>query len=193
MASKYALHKAKWSACTDCNLCSNRHKIVLARGSIPCDILFLGEAPGASENSLGQPFIGPAGKLLDWMIQKVLSDQYIAPLNLKYACTNMVACLPDRTEEGKIGVPTLEQAKACSSRLQEFITLSRPKLILCLGKIPAEYAPLVLDTLDPTINWGELYHPAAILRYPDMQKNLAIQRWVAGAEDRISATWLVPF
>lgn len=47
---------------------------MLGRGDIPCDLLFIGEAPGVSEDALGQPFIGPAGKLLDQLIKSSVGD-----------------------------------------------------------------------------------------------------------------------
>lgn len=55
------------------DICSNpRIKVVLGRGAVPCDILFVGEAPGLGENATGKPFMGPAGKLLDSLIARSL-------------------------------------------------------------------------------------------------------------------------
>ncbi len=70
MGSKYQEYKKQWKGCKRCPLYKTRRKIVHCRGSLPCDIFFLGEAPGDSEDLLGKPFVGPAGKLLDRIIAK---------------------------------------------------------------------------------------------------------------------------
>jgi uracil-DNA glycosylase len=62
--------------------------VVLCRGRLPCDVLFVGEAPGVSEDVLGRPFVGPAGKLLDTIVERALDGQYDC------AMTNLVACIP---------------------------------------------------------------------------------------------------
>ena len=49
-------HIQKWSYCQECELCNGRKRSVLIKGTVPCDVLFLGEAPGLSEGSLGIPF-----------------------------------------------------------------------------------------------------------------------------------------
>ena len=46
MPSRYMKHKEKWINCTRCELCENRKKVCLLRGKVPCDMLFVGEAPG---------------------------------------------------------------------------------------------------------------------------------------------------
>jgi uracil-DNA glycosylase len=69
----WSAHVDDWKDCTRCPLHTVRSNVVLARGSIPCDILFVGEAPGRSEDALGKPFVGPAGILLDEMIEDALS------------------------------------------------------------------------------------------------------------------------
>ena len=66
--TRYSLFVEKWKDCRDCYLCETRNRIVFARGTIPADVLFLGEAPGESENVTGVPFDGPAGNLLDAII-----------------------------------------------------------------------------------------------------------------------------
>jgi uracil-DNA glycosylase len=62
--------------------------VVLARGRIPAPILLCGEAPGVSEDVLGSPFIGPAGKLLDHILARAIDGQF------DYCLTNLVGCIP---------------------------------------------------------------------------------------------------
>ncbi len=66
--TKLDQHIADWESCTRCPLHTTRRWVVLGRGTLPCDVLFVGEAPGNSENDIGKPFIGQAGKILDSLI-----------------------------------------------------------------------------------------------------------------------------
>ena len=84
----YQRHREKWKGCERCSLYRGRRSVVLCRGKLPCDVLFVGEAPGVSEDVLGRPFVGPAGKLLDEIVERALDGQY------DYAITNLVACIP---------------------------------------------------------------------------------------------------
>ena len=54
-------------SCRGCGLCETRHHVVFGVGKRDADILFVGEGPGEQEDLLGEPFVGPAGKLLDDM------------------------------------------------------------------------------------------------------------------------------
>ena len=74
MTTPWQAFAERWKDCRSCRLCEQRDKIVLARGTIPCDILMVGEAPGLSENSRGLPFDGPAGHRLDQIVAKVVAD-----------------------------------------------------------------------------------------------------------------------
>ena len=70
----WAEHKASWSDCRRCPLGEQARYHVLGRrvpaGSIRSDLLVLGEAPGAVENAFGQPFVGPAGQVLDEILSR---------------------------------------------------------------------------------------------------------------------------
>ena len=56
-------------ACTQCPLCQTRHNVVFGVGPEDAEVLFIGEGPGEQENLTGEPFVGPAGKLLDDMLR----------------------------------------------------------------------------------------------------------------------------
>jgi len=174
----YATHKRKWSKCKKCLLCKVRHKIILGRGHIPCDILFIGEAPGVSEDRLGRPFVGPAGKLLDRIIAEALPEARVA-------FTNLIACIP-KDQDGKMEEPPLKSVKRCRSRLDEFVHLAKPQLIVCIGKLAAKHYNQV------NVPQVSIVHPAAILRAEPYQKGFAIQETVVTLIDAYEQH-LVPF
>lgn len=165
---RYRDHKERWQYCTACPLHENRHRICLLRGKLPADVLFIGEAPGSGENTLGKPFVGPAGDLLQHMIDVSLTD-----VQYTYAMTNLVACMPVDEEHGgdKTRPPTAEEVQACSERLLEAIRMVKPKLIIAVGKRAAD--------LEHTTHW--IPHPASILRAKASghMKEIQIQRWTA--------------
>jgi len=167
--SPWKKHKEKWSACQECDLCGRRNKVVLARGKLPCDILFIGEAPGVSEDVLGKPFVGPAGKLLDDIIEGAI------PFSMKLAFTNLVACIPKGEDGVKVHEPPEESIRACFDRLEEIIKIAKPHAIVCVGKLAAKWIPSQFGFWDAEY-FTEIIHPAAILRLDLSQKGLAIQR-----------------
>ena len=82
------------SNCTRCGLCETRRNVVFGVGSESADIMFVGEGPGEQEDLQGEPFVGPAGKLLDDMLSIIDLDRrsncYIA---------NIVKCRPPRNRD----------------------------------------------------------------------------------------------
>lgn len=166
-------HKARWENCTKCDLCKTRKHVVFARGTIPCDVLFVGEAPGQSEDVIGKPFVGPAGKLLNSMIEDVTA----AYPGISYGITNLVGCLPYKTS--KSHEPTKEQIEACLPKLREFICfIARPKAIIMVGDLSSEYVPIVIESLPEKVRpqyMEHIYHPAFILRSDITRRGLLIQ------------------
>lgn len=173
MSTLYKAHRQRWNLCCRCQLAKVRTRVVLARGTIPAPILFCGEAPGSSEDVLGQPFVGPAGKLLD----KIIED---AEVMLPYALTNLVACIPLAEEAAgnrtaKTDEPPREAIEACADRLLEFIDLCQPGLLISVGKL-AEQWTAKLVSVDYPLATAAIVHPAAILRMKPVQRGLAIRR-----------------
>lgn len=74
MISLYQQHCERWKNGCGSDQCDRANNVVLAKGSIPCDVLLVGEAPGISENQLGYPFAGPAGKLLGEIVKNTLKS-----------------------------------------------------------------------------------------------------------------------
>ena len=173
MASHYSLFVEKWKSCTACELHKDRQNVVLARGKIPCDVLFVGEAPGQSEDCLSAPFVGPAGQLLDKIVERAIAS------DVRVAFTNLVCCIPLDDDGVKVSEPPDEAIEACSIRLQEFVEIANPRLIVCVGK-------LAKDWLDPgwkhsirfhaKIPLVDITHPAFILRANIAQQGLLCQK-----------------
>jgi DNA polymerase len=95
-------------------------------------LLFIGEAPGSSEDICGLPFVGRSGELLDALIEKAFPS-HVPSL----AITNVIACAPWETKEHslaqrKVRQPSENEAAACSSRLSEFIDAAQPKGVVLL-------------------------------------------------------------
>lgn len=172
----FALHRSKWIECTNCKSCEGRKKVVLGKGKIPCDILFVGEAPGESEDVLGVPFAGPSGRLLDSIIERALNGTQQP--DLRIAFTNVVACIPRDQDGNKVMAPDHESVSACSDRLKEFIRLAKPKLIVCVGSISTEYTADSGGLMDDSnqIHMVDIIHPAAILRSNIANQGLAAQK-----------------
>jgi len=168
----YQRHQEAWKSCERCPLCVRRKRVVLCRGKLPCNVLFVGEAPGVSEDVLGRPFVGPAGKLLDSIVERALDGQH------DYAMTNLVACIP---LGGKTDEPPEESIKACRPRLQELVQMALPKLVVRIGKLAAKH----FKGDDQDGSFVDITHPAAILRMDASQQGLALQRSIAAIESAL--------
>lgn len=148
--------------CTRCGLCNGRNHVVFGVGKKDSDILFVGEGPGEQEDLLGEPFVGPAGKLLDDMLSIIDLDRS------KVYIANIVKCRPPRNRD-----PQEDEQEACIGYLRKQVALIQPKIIVCLGRIAARkiIAPEYRITRDhgTWINRGgvwltAIYHPSALLR-----------------------------
>ena len=148
--------------CTKCGLCETRHNVVFGVGPRDADVMFIGEGPGVQEDLKGEPFVGPAGKLLDDMLSIIdLSREncYIG---------NIVKCRPPRNRD-----PLETEQEACIGYLRNQVALIRPKIIVCLGRIAAQklIRPDFRITREHGV-WEErsgiwmssTFHPSALLR-----------------------------
>jgi DNA polymerase len=148
-----AEHFLQWACCKKCPL----HKLasckVFHRGAFRPKILFVGEAPGESEDSLGQPFVGVSGKLIDLAISE-------AGIEGKYrSFTNTVLCAPyEDKSRSSFREPAKDEMKACSPRLKEIIEILKPEKIVALGN-KAKQALTMLK-----VDFLAYVHPAYILR-----------------------------
>lgn len=154
-------HYDKWCVCNACPLHKNARFHVIGSGRLPVDILFVGEAPGEVENSLGRPFIGPAGRILGYLIKEIES-KLRKPFT--YAITNTVACLPFPSGE-EIAQPSKSDIAACRPRLEEFIEMANPAVIICLGKVAKEaFGKQPVTTGKRVVPVEHVWHPSYLLR-----------------------------
>jgi DNA polymerase len=143
--------------CIRCPLSRFRRNIVFGRGSIPAEILFIGEAPGKSEDFLGTAFIGPSGKVLDAGIATACRMLGLEKPP-RYFISNVLACRPTDEPRGENRAPNAEEAWACWPRLEKTHADVRPRRVVFLGQVAKQFC----GTAFP----GSvcLPHPAYILR-----------------------------
>jgi len=153
--------KTRFEQCEGCSLDKYNRRRVIERGSKSPRIIFIGEAPGKDEDRIGVPFIGSAGRLLTWMIEKYdLKD---------YAITNIVRCRPPMNKMKQ------EYINQCRPLLYDYISEKRPELIISLGVSAGK------DLICKSVRFGRFYdvvikgeeyklfamiHPAAQLHNP---------------------------
>ena len=169
------VHELGWSGllsridiCRLCDLHKERIKSVPGVGDRNADWMFVGEAPGAEENLTGEPFVGPAGRLLDTLLAAMGQSRTSV-----YIC-NVVKCRPPKNRN-----PEERECEACMPYLRRQIELVAPKLIVALGKVAAE------NLLGTDLGVGRLrgdlhdhngipvavtYHPSYLLRSPGNRK-----------------------
>ncbi|MBP5288516.1 MAG: uracil-DNA glycosylase [Clostridia bacterium] len=159
-------------ACENCSLCKTRTNVVFGRGGENAKLLFIGEAPGENEDKTGLPFVGAAGKLLDKYLDyaEIGEDEYYI--------ANILKCRPPHNRD-----PLPEEEDACMPFLREQLSILKPKIIVCLGRISA------MRIIDPEFRitkqhgvWFEnngvkimaVYHPAALLRDPRKKEEMLL-------------------
>ena len=150
-------------ACQACRLCERRKQAVPGVGDRQADWMLVGEGPGSEEDLRGEPFVGPAGKLLDAMLASIGLKRgegvYIA---------NAVKCRPPHNR-----TPEADEIATCLPYLARQIELVRPRLLVALGR-PAAHALLETEisigaSRGRIFHYGETpvmvtYHPAYLLR-----------------------------
>lgn len=154
--------------CTKCPLHSTRKNVVFGVGSTKAELMFVGEGPGADEDEQGIPFVGRAGQLLTKMIEAMgLSRE-------KVYIANIVKCRPPENRN-----PFENESMTCIPYLYRQIEYIRPKYIICLGSVAVQN--LLRTNVGITKLRGEFvdlngikvmptYHPAYLLRNPNMKK-----------------------
>jgi DNA polymerase len=157
------------AGCTRCGeLAHTRNQTVFGVGNPNARLCFLGEAPGADEDRLGEPFVGRAGQLLTKIIEACKmnrKDVYIL---------NMIKCRPPGNRN-----PLPTELANCRGYLERQLDLIDPEFICCCGAVAAQ------NLLNTTLSIGKLrgkihnyrgikvvctYHPAFLLRSPAFKK-----------------------
>ena len=163
--------------CRKCGLCETRANTVPGVGSSRSGIVFVGEAPGADEDRLGEPFVGRAGQLLTRIIQAMDDAKLIPGMTLSretvYIC-NVLKCRPPENRN-----PLPNEIEQCSPYLKRQLEVLKPRVICCLGKFAAELLLGVKGTImslrGRTYDYQGskmivTYHPAACLRNPNFKR-----------------------
>jgi DNA polymerase len=141
--------------------------VVPGEGAENADIVFVGEAPGWHEDKQGRPFVGPAGKFLDDLLDLIgfnRSDVYIA---------NIIKCRPPNNRD-----PLHPEINACENWLDRQLEIIKPKMIVTLGRYSmARYFPgQVISKIHGTAKKEEgiiyfaMYHPAAALHQQKLRQ-----------------------
>lgn len=148
--------------CRLCRLCEKRQRVVFGTGDPQARLMLIGEGPGAQEDRQGLPFVGPAGQLLDRILEAMgyrRREVYIA---------NIVKCRPPGNRD-----PQPDEVASCRPYLERQIDLIEPRVIVALGRVAAQ---TLLGTDLPLGRmrgrWHRVrgvearvtYHPAGLLR-----------------------------
>lgn len=163
-----------WREHCTCELKATATQAVPGDGNPHADVVFIGEAPGKSEDEQGRPFVGAAGKFLAEMLESIgmkREDVYI---------TNIVKYRPPNNRD-----PEPQEKEDCKEWLHEELAAIKPKLIVFLGrhsmnhffpteKISMVHGKLMIKNIEgvPTKYFLPLYHPAAALYNGGLRKEL---------------------
>lgn len=157
--------RARVLPCTKCKLAATRTHVVFGEGNPRAPVLFIGEAPGFHEDQQARPFVGPAGQLLDKIIEGAMGyargDVFIANVN---------KCRPPENRN-----PEPDEVAACLPFLRAQVRIIRPGVIVCLGRVASSNLlgtslpmralrgqELEYEGIPVVVTW----HPAYLLRTP---------------------------
>jgi DNA polymerase len=163
-----------------CALRETAMNLVFADGNPEADLMLVGEGPGAEEDRMGLPFVGPSGKLLDRMLAAIGRDRTSAYI------TNIVPWRPPGNRN-----PSTDETTACLPFTERHIQLIQPKVLVLLGSTAAGTLLErregitrlrgrwhVYDKTEPAVDTMPTFHPAYLLRQP-AQKRRAWQDFLA--------------
>ncbi|HYP22317.1 MAG TPA: UdgX family uracil-DNA binding protein [Actinomycetota bacterium] len=161
------------ATCTACDLYRNATQTVFGKGLTRSQVMLVGEQPGDQEDVAGEPFVGPAGRLLDEALVAAGIDRDQAYV------TNVVKHFKFE-QRGKRRIhkkPNMAEITACRPWLDAEIEVVRPAALVCLGataaqallgrsfKVTQQRGEFVESDLAPLVT--ATIHPSAILRAPD--------------------------
>lgn len=155
--------------CQLCRLKESRTQVVPGEGDPHADLLFIGEGPGEVEDQQGRPFVGPAGQLLDKVLESAgfkREEVYI---------TNMVKCRPPLNR-----TPQRDEIETCWPYLEAQIRWIKPKIIVALGNVPAQSLLKTTEGITKLrgqffrwrggIDLFPMFHTSYLLRNPSKEK-----------------------
>jgi uracil-DNA glycosylase len=167
------------AGCKACDLWKTGTQTVFGEGTSKAEVMFVGEQPGDQEDQLGEPFVGPAGKVLDQALEEAGIDRSLAYV------TNVVKHFKWQAR-GKRRIhqkPNWREISACRPWLDAELEVVKPRVLVCLGAtaaqallgrdfrvtkqrgepVESELAPVVIATV----------HPSSILRADDRDAEMA--------------------
>ena len=160
--------RADMGDCRECVLSEKRKQIVFGVGNESADLMFVGEAPGADKDRLGEPFVGNAGKLLDKILAAAGLDRKSVYI------TNIVKCRPPENRD-----PRPDEVLGCNAYLLRQIDVIKPKIICALGRFAAQTLLKKQDGIGKLrgrwYDWNGIklictYHPSACLHNTDYKR-----------------------
>jgi DNA polymerase len=169
-------------ACSVCEGCDQTNGVVFGEGPTDARIMFVGEQPGDREDTLGRPFVGPAGQLLDEILREVGVDRRTLYLTnaVKHFHYEM------RGKQRLHRAPRVSEIDACRPWLEAEINALAPRAILCLGAVAAKSfmghsfrlhkARGRIVKTQWAERWSATHHPAAILRMRAQSRERASAR-----------------
>ncbi len=155
--------------CAACDLHQSRQHVVFGAGSPRADLVIVGEAPGHDEDLQGMPFVGRSGQLLTKILAAIGLDRQDV-----FIC-NILKCRPPNNRD-----PLPTEVLACEPHLQRQLSIIRPRLICCLGRVAAQTLLRKQTSLGKMRGgvhfYGEIpvlvtYHPAYLLRNPAAKRD----------------------
>lgn len=154
------------SECTACELHQTRKNTVFGVGNLQADWMIIGEAPGDTEESVGEPFVGPAGQMLNQMLFAIGQSRE------QVFIANILKCRPPNNRD-----PKQQEVNSCRHFLMQQIKGIKPKVILAVGRVAAQNLLHTKDTIghirgniyqleETQTPLVATYHPAYLLRAP---------------------------
>ncbi len=157
------------SSCRRCGLAETRTMAVPGYGVLDPLVMVIGEAPGSEEDRQGLPFVGAAGQYL---------DKWLAAIGLERGGNvfigNIIKCRPPQNRD-----PFPQEQQACLPFLKDQISIVRPKVLLCVGRISAQILLAKTDGIGRLrgsvyefqgVPLVPTYHPSGVLRNPEYRR-----------------------
>lgn len=156
--------------CRACALCESRTQTVFGVGNPRAHWMIVGEAPGEQEDRQGEPFVGPAGQLLDAMLRAVGLSRAEGPPERQVYIANTLKCRPPRNRN-----PEPAELAKCEPFLQRQFALVQPRVIVAMGRFAVQsllHSDEAIGRLRGRVHRYQgvplivTYHPAYLLRQP---------------------------
>lgn len=182
------------SCCALCRLSSGRTRIVVDRGNPRAKLVFVGEAPGETEDAQGMAFVGRAGKLLDRMMNEIGLDT-----NKDALIINVVKCRPPENR-----APKPDEAASCMPYLRKQIELVSPRFIVLLGTTALKHLAPERGKVSMAGEVGKVFYlkdfpriPAMLLFHPayllyDPRKRPVMRLHLETLKNRLASEAILP-